>query len=265
MRIIDIYYLDNQNPVFLTGDCIQTDKADVSRKSNAKSYTMSDGSLVVYPVENDSAEFTLCLECTANQADAIARAVRRGQLLFSGMRVGGHTSFSPTDSGYLSQAVIPVLVGLLPETSNVKIREIEACANLYSVQIPMNLKITNGNYLTQNIPVIKIDSLSLFGNAENFSGYSYQKSGYFCKNQVIHTNSASMAFCFSYSGAVPNLSASLSNSGQNVQSWNPVGTENSCSAALAVGLNQFTLQLTAINYKTLKIRFSVWRNPEVII
>ncbi|MBR1528749.1 MAG: hypothetical protein IJ642_05560 [Oscillospiraceae bacterium] len=264
MRIVDIYYLDaNQNPVFLTGDCIQTDHADVSRKSNAKSYTMADGSLTLYPAQNDSAEFTLYLECKSAQAEAISSAVRHGQLLFAGMRTAGKTSDTPTDHHYLETAVHPAFIGLLPETSSIKIKEIEACADLFGVQIPMNLVLSAGNYYMQNLPVIKIDSLSLAGNAENFSGYTYQKSGWFCRNQILHTNSDLLSVSFAYSGSVPNLSASLKKSGVTVQNWNSVETENSCSASLDVGLNQFALLLSAPAYKPLGFRFSIWRNPAV--
>jgi len=264
LRIVDIYYLDaNQNPVFLTGDCIQTDNTDVSRKSNAKSYTMADGSLMLYPAQNDSAEFTLCLECKSVQVEAISSAVRQGQLLFAGMHVGGKKSDTPTDRNYLETAIHPAFIGLLPENSNVKIKEIEACVDLFSVQIPMNLVLSAGNYRMQNLTVIKIDSLEFFENSENFSSYAYQKSGYFCRNQMLHTNSDTLPMSFTYSGNVPNLSASLKKSGVTVQSWNPVETENSCSAALDVGLNQFTLLLSAPAYKSLGFRFSVWRNPAV--
>lgn len=264
MRIVDIYYIDaNQNPVFLTGDCIQTDTTDVSRKSNAKSYTMSDGSLCIYPVENDSAEFTLCLECKSVQVEAISSAVRQGQLLFAGMHVGGKKSDTPTDRNYLETAVHPAFVGLFPENSSIKIREIEACADMFSVQISMNLLLAAGNYQMQNLPVIHLDSIAFFENLENFSGYSYQKSGYFCKNQVLRTNSNTLPMSFTYSGNVPNLSASLKKSGVTVQSWNPVEAENSCSVSLDVGLNQFTLLLNAPAYKSLGFRFSVWKNPAI--
>ena len=199
MRYVDIYREDTASDsgfALVAQDCIQIENANVTRKSTAKSFTMADGSLCLYPAENDSAEFTLYLECSGSQVSAISAAVRLGELYFAGMRVGSTASLSPADSGYLHNSTFSAFTGYLPENSSIQVKEIEAAADLYTVQIPMKLRLnSSGQYLLNSILFIRASGFSILGAEESFSAYRYRK-GSFCRSAVLFTSESSMPFSF---------------------------------------------------------------------
>lgn len=267
MRYIDVYreYDSASGFLLVTQDCIQTDKADISRRPNAKSFTMADGSLCLYPSAMDSAEMTLLLECSGNQANALASAVRFGRLYFAGMRAGGRTSRTPTDANYFSQTYYDAFVGYLTENTTVQIREIEAAADLFSVQIPLKLLLDDyGRPQLRTVPVLKISSLSLLGMAENFSGYAY-RNGIFHRKNIIFTNESEAGIAFSYSGSVSGLKAAVFKKQQTFLNWDVSGGDYSGILPLTVGENNFTLQLYTANsyYKHAYFQFVIYRNPGI--
>ncbi|MBR0483935.1 MAG: hypothetical protein IJJ69_04045 [Oscillospiraceae bacterium] len=267
MRYIDVYreYDSDSGFLLVTKDCIQTDKADISRQPNAKSFTMADGSFCLYPSAMDSAAMTLSLECSGSQANALASAVRFGRLYFAGMRAGGLTSHSPTDANYFSQINDNAFVGYLTENATVRILEIEAAADLFSVRIPLKLLLDSyGKPKLQTVPVLKISSLSLFGTAENFSGYAYKK-GIFYRKNVIFTSETEAEIAFSYSGSVSGLKAAVFKNQQTFLNWDVSSGKYSGTLPLTVGENCFTFQLYTANsyYKHAYFQFVIYRNPSI--
>lgn len=140
MRKINIYREVSGSLVLVSADLIQIENADISRTPGGRSFTMADGSVTFYPAENDTADFTLIIECSGSQADAVASAVRFGKLYFSGMRVAG----TAADSSH-------VFTGFITEQSAVKIQEISSAADLYNLRIPMKLLLSDGNYVLSEV------------------------------------------------------------------------------------------------------------------
>ena len=274
LRYVDIYRADADSGFALVAqDCIQIEKTDVSRKSNAKSFTMADGSLCLYPSVNDSAEFTLYLECSGSQVSEISAAVRFGELYFAGMRVGSTASATPTDKNYLNRDgyTFDVFTGYIPENYNIQVKEIEAAADLYTVQIPMKLQLnSSGHYhLTENVnntPIVGITGFKIFGADESFLAYTYRK-GAFCRDAVLFTSGASMPFSFSMWDRIygTDASAKLEINGNIVCSWNEMTAENQGTVTLENGRNDFTFSIQkGTAYKKFILKFTVWKNPEVI-
>ena len=280
MRYVDIYREDTASGsgfALVVQDCIQIENANVTRKSTAKSFTMADGTLCLYPSEKDSAEFTLSLECSGSQASKISAAVRLGELYFAGMRVGSTASLSPADSSYLHNSTFSAFTGHFPENSSIQVKEIEAAADLYSVQIPMKLQLSSsGKYLLTSVPFIRADSISVLGAEENFNAYRYRK-GAFCRSAVLFTSQASVSFSFNMAQSVLDnfdIFAKLGKEAVTVQLWSNTGTEgyesmiagnNSCTASLSDGRNDFVFRIWAQQFhKDFVLKFTVWKNPEVI-
>jgi len=268
LRYVDIYRADADSGFALVAqDCIQIEKTDVSRKSNAKTFTMADGSICLYPSEKDSAEFTLYLECSGSQVSAISAAVRLGELYFAGMRVGSTASATSTDKNYLSRSIFDAFTGYLPENYNIQVKEIEAAADLYTVQIPMKLRLnSSGQYLLNSMPFIRTNGFSILGAAESFSAYRYRK-GAFCRSAVLFTSESSMPFSFAMEAEILALgvSAKLEKGTNTFSLWENPDFENFNTAALSDGRNDFTFRIwTEQHHKQFVLKFTVWKNPEVI-
>ena len=270
MRYVDIYREDTASDsgfALVVQDCIQIENANVTRKSTAKSFTMADGTLCLYPSEKDSAEFTLSLECSGSQASKISAAVRLGELYFAGMRVGSTASLSPADSSYLHNSTFSAFTGHFPENSSIQVKEIEAAADLYSVQIPMKLQLSSsGEYLLTSVPFIRADSISVLGAEESFSAYRYRK-GAFCRSIVLFTSESQMPFSFAMETDVltRGVSAKLEKGTNTVYLWENPAAENTCTVSLSDGRNDFAFRIwTQQFHKAFVLKFTVWKNPEEI-
>ena len=262
MRYIDVYRTYSSSPgVYLIAqDCIQTGSADIVRKPNAKSFIMADGSFCVYTADNDAVEMTLSLECTELQARAVAGGIRQGFLYFAGMRAGTYTTPTPSDSDYFS-ARKTAFTGYLTENASVRIQQISS--DLFSMQIPLKLKVSSGNIFYSDIPVIQIAGLSILGTEENLSsGYVYQKDS-FRRKRIIFTDADTAAFHFSYTNGISGVSATVIKNGNNILNWNTVSEENTGELPLSVGKNEFIFRVDPPNsaYKRLIFRFTVYRQP----
>ncbi len=265
MRYIDIYKADVESGsgyALVTQDCIQTTSADLVRKPNAKTFTMADGSLCIYTAENDSAETVLNLEVTETQAQIISDHTRQGHLYFSGMRAGADALPTPTDPNYFSVQK-KLFEGCLTENTSVRIQQIYP--DLFSLQIPLKMAVSDGSLKKIAFPVIQIDTLSLSGNTEDFSDYTY-KNGSFCRKNVIFTSESEMQIGFAYSGTIAGLKAAVFKNQQNFLNWDSVEAENSGTLPLSAGSNHFLFQIYTENsaYKSLSFQFLIYRQPEVI-
>ena len=140
MRKINIYRDDSGTPALVASGLIQIETASVSRTPTGRSFIMADGSITFYPAENDIADFTLILECSAAQAEAVASAVRLGKLYFSGMRAGG----TAADASH-------AFTGFITEQSAVSIQEISSAADIYNLRIPMKLQLSGGQYVLTEV------------------------------------------------------------------------------------------------------------------
>ncbi len=269
MRIVDVYRSDADSGFALVAqDCIQIEHADVSRKSSAKSFTMADGSFCLYPAEMDSAEFTLNLECSGSQVSAISAAVRLGELYFAGMRVSSAASVTPTDcNNYLNGRTFNAFTGYLPETSNIQVKEIEAAADLYTLHIPMKLRLnSSGNYFLHSMPLVRTSGFSVLGTTESFAAYSYRK-GVFCRKHVIFTNESQMSFSFSMTEEIlgDDASAKLEKNSVTAYFWETMSFQNDCTVTLQNGRNDFIFSIQkGTAHKKFVLTFTVWKNPEVV-
>ena len=140
MRKINIYRDVSGTMALVAADLVQIEDVSVSRTPSGRSFIMADGSVTFYPATNDIADFTLILECTGAQADAVASAVRFGKLYFSGMRAGG----TAADTNH-------AFTGLITEQSAVRVQEVSSAADVYNLRIPMKLLVSGGQYVITEV------------------------------------------------------------------------------------------------------------------
>lgn len=263
MRYIDIYKQAGNDFVLVAQDCIQTESADLTRKAVLKSFSMADGSTVLYTSGNDSAEMTLSLECNQAQIQAISEALHVGELYFAGMRAGAHALPTPTENGYFPQYLensVPAYIGILTENSSVKILETAAHADLFALQIPLKLETSGGQFRTELIDSCYMEGFSIAGTVQNFQNYRYHK-GDFIRKSVIFTNRSQIivgqwgrrAGCF----------YTLLDEDDNVitgsESWTYDDGYYTPPVNLNFGLNTLILQITSGELKPVRFQFSVYR------
>lgn len=262
MRYIDIYRKVSDNFILIAQDCIQTENADLTRKSVLKSFTMADGSTTLYTSGNDSAEMTLSLECNQAQIQAISEALHAGELYFTGMRAGGHALATPTDNGYFPQYLenpIPAYIGILTENSSVRILETAAHADLFGLQIPLKLETSGGQFRTELIPtagLLETGGMNLDNRSINYSDFRYYK-GKFILKFMLFANSDN--FFVGIWGDKENCSYQLYQNG-DVKEWDDSQGDLQADCTLVSGLNTFEIEITqGENLKPVRFQFSVYR------
>lgn len=269
MRYIDIYRKTSGHFQLVAHDCIQTDNADVTRKAVLKSFTMADGSTMLYTSGNDSAEMSLCLECNESQIQAISEALHTGELYFTGMRAGGHFLPSPADNGYFPKYLsedVPAYVGVLTENSSVRILETAAHADLFGLQIPLKLETSGGKLIEEHIPtagLLPTGGISIGGTEIDYSDYRYHK-GAFIRKSLIFTEKSS--FFVSVSNYRKNCHIQLKK-GIFPCPWDTSQGDYRAEIELDYGPNLFTLLFSrditttefSENLKPVRFQFSVYR------
>lgn len=264
MRIIDIFYEDKNSDTgfrLVSTDYIQTGEAAFSRSSNGKTFTMADGSLLMYPVRHDKIQMTLQLECTRNKAVSLENAMYRGKLLFAGISTGTVQTATPTDKNYLNKPK-HALAGYL--TRDFRSKQISA--DLFALEIGMQLEDTQ--YL---IPVILTgfgsqEGLKIQDTVQNFSDFVYQKDGVFHRKQVIFTSDSriSIAFPVIISIDAGTISAYLKRDSKILKSWSQMTQGAYCETVqeLQSGMNLFQIGISApYTCKPFFLQFRVYKFP----
>ena len=166
-------------PHYVCGGCIQTGDTRMTRTPNNKFFEMSDGTCAVYPSETAKAETVLELECTEAQASAIDKSARRGELLLAGLRCGADMGevLHPPRTGYRAYP-----------NGQFEIEKMYACANIYSVRMPIRFDVSGETYRSVTLPVIYPTSVTIDETADSLTGYSYRLIGgapAFVRNQTL--------------------------------------------------------------------------------
>jgi hypothetical protein len=166
-------------PHYVCGGCIQTGDTRMTRTPNNKFFEMSDGTCACYPCETAKAETVLELECTEAQASAIDKVARRGELLLAGLRCGADMGevLHPPRKGYRAYP-----------NGQFEIEKMYACANVYSVRMPIRFDVSGETYRSVTLPVIYPVSITIDEAAEDLTGYSYRLIGgapAFVRNQTL--------------------------------------------------------------------------------
>ena len=268
MRIIDVYREDSNSVTgfrLIGTDYIQTGEILVSRSSNAKVFTMSDGSLMMYPVEKDKIQTTLQLECGRSQAALLENAMHYGKLLFAGMSAGTALTATPTGKNYAG-ARKNALAGYL--TGNFRTKQVSS--GMFAMEIVLQLENTgSAGYL---IPVIMTgfgtqEGLKIQESIQNFSDFIYRKDGIFHRKQVIFTSDAqiSIAFPVILSIDAGNISGKIMHNSIVCQSWSSLAQGDYCETVqqLQKGMNLFEITLFTNEYtcKPLNLQFHVYKFP----
>lgn len=106
----------------------QLNDVHFNRAPILKSYTMADGSPLIYTAANDTATTEIVLEC--NQADArkLSSYANQAEFSFVGLNIVGNENFSDRITCYLTGAV---QVELISETADI-------------CQVRMQVQVVNG-------------------------------------------------------------------------------------------------------------------------
>ena len=172
MRYIDLYKQTAGGAVFITGGCIQTGEPAVQRAPIVKSYTMADGTPLVYPSAKDTCTASIELECTMQEAAAIEPVVRRAQIILAGIKAGsllGDTQLRASDLPL--QTGVPCII-----TGAVDICEKYAKSGIYGVTLPLQIEVADtGLPQSVPVPVVRVPMLTLDSVSEGLGRYTAQK------------------------------------------------------------------------------------------
>ena len=189
MRLIDIYKQVGDTVRYVTGGCIQTGEPSISRAPIVRSYTMADGSPVVYPAARDTVTATVEMECTASEAAAIERLVSGAHIIFAGLKLGALLGYDAQDQGnFPPTSPIPCII-----TGAVEVGEKFAKSGIYFASIPVQLIVGVSGYPDTSgltLPVIYTDSISLNGETDFFSGYQIEKRTWLASRPVFFSRSS---------------------------------------------------------------------------
>ena len=269
MRYIDIYKKVGNDFVLVAQNCIQIENADLTKKAVLKSFQMADGSTTTYTSGNDSAEMALNLECSAVQAEAISEALHVGELYFTGMRAGAKPLPTPTDNGYFPTYLsedVPAFIGCLTENSSVQILEKASHADLFALQIPLKLATSGGQLRTQLIPtaglletggisLIKTDGESDIDTEFRYSDYRYYQ-GISIRKSVIFSEKPTLKVGIWH--MKEDCSYILTQNG-GLRGWDDSHGDLRAECGLVPGLNEFILEISETNLKSVIFKFYVYR------
>lgn len=269
MRIIDIYREDTASDTgfrLIEGGFIQAGENTLSRTLNAKTFTMADGSLMMYPAAKDRIQMPIGLECSGNQAALLENAVHYGKLFFAGIHAGTSKSPSQTDKNYPS-ATKKAFAGYVTGT----FRENQISSDLFSIEIPCQFDFDE----TAAVPVIMTgfgndSGLKIGDNIQKFSDFAFLKDGFFHRKQIIFTSNAkiNLAFPVILSISTEGIRASVSRNNTQVQSWTDLTQDSVCeiNLDLQTGINHFQIIIEGVNalyyaHRPMKLQFSVYKFP----
>ena len=202
MRLIDIYKQTAGGIVYVTGGCIQTGEPFLQRAPVVKTYTMADGSPLVYPSAKDTCTATVELECTRTQAAAIEQLVSGTHIIFAGLKLGALLGYDAQDQGnFPPTSPIPCII-----TGAVEVGEKFAKSGIYFANIPVQLIVGVSGYPDTSgltLPVIR-SSVTLDGAADGLNGYRIGKRKwgavqevFFQRKQIYVTGADSLTIGYS--------------------------------------------------------------------
>lgn len=204
MRFVDVYQRGTSGTIFVCAGCIQLGEPMVQRSPIVHSFTLADGSPVVYPAPKDTATMTVELECTKYQAMQLERLVHGAQVILTGLKFGALQANEQAGGTYPEAFGYDCLI-----TGAVEIGERYAGSGIYSVTLPVQFAVsTSGAAEIVDVPTVRVKSLTLGGTEDTVrlgERYVYQPrdasfgnvtAGIFVRQGIWFTQEDTLTFSY---------------------------------------------------------------------
>ena len=246
---------------FVTGGCIQVGEPGIQRTPIVRSFTLADGSPVVYPAQKDTAAVTLSLECTQAQAAEIEKLVHGAQIILTGIKAGALLGAGlQTADDYPAQSGCTAII-----TGAVDVTEKFARSGIYSVELPLQILVGNtGEAEPVTVPGLRFAAISLDGETGQFlPRYHTERArvlgavrACWVRNSRYFTSSGTLDVTWAVASGNPTCTLYV-NGAEIADATGAGGTF--ADTPLTVGDNEIVLVLTADGCRPLHVVIPVYR------
>ena len=172
MRYIDIYKETDSGVEYVTGGCGQLGEPVIQRTPIVSSYTLADGTPVIYPAAKDTASMTVELDCTRAEAAAIETLIHGAHIILAGLKAGAVLGTDVQRAKDIPQlSGTPCII-----TGTAEIGEAFARSGIYYARFPVQL-LTNtiGRPLSTSVPFVRVPTIYVNGAGEDMDAYFLEK------------------------------------------------------------------------------------------